>query len=409
VRARIHRGAREVGGSCVELEASGAVLLLDVGLPLDAADAAMAELPEIARSGDPRLLGVVISHAHPDHYGLATGLHPGLRVFMGEAATNLLRVSARYTGMPPPAVTDYLVDRASLKVGGFTITPYLVDHSAYDAYALLIEADDRRIFYSGDLRAHGRKPGTFERLVEHPPPEVDALLLEGTTVCRARGGERDEASVEHQCAEVFRATAGLALALYSPQNIDRLVTVYRAAKRAGRVLVLDLYAAEVAATLGRSTIPQTGWDGVRVYVPDLQRSGVIRSGEFERIEAVRTSRIFIEELMSESQGFVMTFRASMARELENALDRGDSTAVWMMWPGYLDMDRGRETRKLLQGLGIELTIAHASGHAAVADLQRLARAIDAARVAPIHTAAADAYDQLYARVEPHPDGEWWEI
>ncbi len=29
----------------------------------------------------------------------------------------------------------------------------------------------------------------------------------------------------------------------SAQNVDRIVTVYRAAKRTGRVLVLDLYAA----------------------------------------------------------------------------------------------------------------------------------------------------------------------
>jgi len=35
-------------------------------------------------------------------------------------------------------------------------SPHLVDHSAYDAYALSVEADGQRILYSGDLRAHGR-------------------------------------------------------------------------------------------------------------------------------------------------------------------------------------------------------------------------------------------------------------
>ena len=31
----IHRGAHEVGGSCVELSHDGTTILLDVGLPLD--------------------------------------------------------------------------------------------------------------------------------------------------------------------------------------------------------------------------------------------------------------------------------------------------------------------------------------------------------------------------------------
>ena len=101
---------------------------------------------------------IVISHAHPEHYGLAPDLPAGVRIFMGKAAANVLDVSARYTGRPAPAVTDHLEDGVPVEVGPFTITAprRLVDHSAYDAYALLVEADGQRILYSGDLRAHGR-------------------------------------------------------------------------------------------------------------------------------------------------------------------------------------------------------------------------------------------------------------
>jgi Cft2 family RNA processing exonuclease len=35
MQVRIHRGAAEIGGSCVELESGGARLVLDIGLPLD--------------------------------------------------------------------------------------------------------------------------------------------------------------------------------------------------------------------------------------------------------------------------------------------------------------------------------------------------------------------------------------
>ena len=38
MRLRIHRGAKEIGGTCIEVEAAGKRLVLDAGLPLDAPD-----------------------------------------------------------------------------------------------------------------------------------------------------------------------------------------------------------------------------------------------------------------------------------------------------------------------------------------------------------------------------------
>ncbi|AND69509.1 beta-lactamase-like:RNA-metabolising metallo-beta-lactamase [Dyella thiooxydans] len=59
-----------------------------------------------------------------------------------------------------------------------------MDHSAYDAYALLIEGGGDRLFYSGDFRGHGRKAALFERLVANPPADIDALLVEGSSLTR---------------------------------------------------------------------------------------------------------------------------------------------------------------------------------------------------------------------------------
>jgi hypothetical protein len=78
----------------------------------------------------------------------------------------------------------FLEDQKPIALGPFVITPFLVDHSAYDAYAILVEADGKRIFYSGDFRAHGRKRQLLERLIQHPPERVDVLLMEGTTISR---------------------------------------------------------------------------------------------------------------------------------------------------------------------------------------------------------------------------------
>ena len=52
-------------------------------------------------------------------------------------------------------------DQRPFEIGPFRITPLLVDHSAFDAYALLVEADGRRLCNSGDFRV--------DFLAEHRP------------------------------------------------------------------------------------------------------------------------------------------------------------------------------------------------------------------------------------------------
>ena len=416
MRARIHRGAQEVGGSCVEVEAQGARIVLDIGRPLWAERDAEVPLPAVSglEGGDPSLLGIAISHGHPDHFGLIDQVSPEVPVYMGEAAARILSEAAFFTGDGGgggirPA--GFLRDRQPLSLGPFTLTPYLVDHSAYDAYALLVEADDARFLYSGDLRAHGRKRGSFERLISSPPPGVDVLLMEGTTIGRAEGGEeaRSEEEVEERLVEKFRATEGMALVCFSPQNIDRYVSVYRAALRADRDLVIDLYTATVAAASGRSKIPQAGWERVKVFIPQAQRVRVKEAEAFDRVNAIRDCRVFPEGLADLGETSVMVFRGSMAPELERVGCLAGASAVWSMWPGYLERESSERLRGFLDRNEIPLSVVHASGHATLADLKRLAGEIDARRVVPIHTLAPEEYDRHFAHVQRKADGEWWEV
>ena len=107
-----------------------------------------------------------------------------------------------------------------------------------------------------------------------------------------------EADVEDALIATLKATAGLVVVLGSAQNIDRLVTVYRAAIKAGRRLAVDLYTAEVAASTGRNTIPQVNpdWPKIAAYLPLRQRVRVKRTGQFHRTEAVKPQRVFDEDL-----------------------------------------------------------------------------------------------------------------
>lgn len=299
MRACIHRGAHEIGGTCIELDHDGFRLVLDIGLPLPGGDDGESLFPAVSglREGDPSIVGLIVSHGHPDHYGFVSDVHAAVPRYLGEATQRMLLEATFFTSAGARiTAAGHLVDQVPMNLGPFTVTPFLVDHSAFDAYALLVEAGGRRLFYSGDLRAHGRKASLFERLVSEPPQDVHVLLLEGTNIqaetTQAKPGEKD---IEEHCVQVFSETPGMVLACYSAQNIDRLVTLFRAARRCGRTFVMDLYTATMARATGRATIPQADWDGVRVFVPLSQRIKVKESGEFERITWLRGRRLFPED------------------------------------------------------------------------------------------------------------------
>jgi len=416
MRVRIHRGAHEIGGTCIELEASDRRLVLDIGRPLDASEDDDVPLPAIAGldGRDASLLGIVISHGHRDHWGLLEKVAPAVPIYVGEATRQMLEQAAFFASGALLNRAGSLRHREPFQLGPFTITPFLNDHSAFDTHSLLLEADSRRVFYSADFQAHGRKARLFDAFVAHPPTDIDLLLLEGTNLRPAADTEAapaplTEADVEHALVHTFRATRGTVLAMYSAQNIDRLVTMFRACVRSGRTLVVDLYGASVAAATGNQRIPQAGFDNLRVYVPQRQRVLVKTSGEFARVNDIRFARIFPEELAARAGELVLTFRASMMREVASAGCLDAATAVWSMWRGYLDRPEQRRLLQFFESHGIPLVIHHTSGHAWLADLQRFARALAPRRVVPIHTQAPERFTEFFENVDLRRDGEWFEV
>ena len=93
MRVCVHRGTREIGGSCVEVEHEGHTLVLDVGRPLDAGPNDDIPIPDVRafQLDEPSRVAVLISHGHPDHYGLVPGIHPAVGVYLGEATQRILK------------------------------------------------------------------------------------------------------------------------------------------------------------------------------------------------------------------------------------------------------------------------------------------------------------------------------
>jgi ribonuclease J len=399
LEVRIHRGAHEIGGNCVELRHGQATLILDIGKPLTATWDEVVPLPAAIGLGDEgiRPLGVIISHGHQDHWGLAPQLPTDIPVFIGEGAANILRAAKFWGSGVDLREAGHLHDQEPFTLGPFTITPYLADHSAYDAFSLLIKAGGRSLFYTGDIRGHGRKAAAFERLLADPPTPVHAILMEGTSFRTVDLNDSDsaesdsdgsdsgddtaadsghasdsdadatepspelasltESEVEIQLADTLRATTGLVVVLASAQNIDRLVTVYRATLRADRDLVVDLYTADIAAATGRPSIPAVGqeWPRVHVYAPLRQRVRVKDSGEFERVDRVRERRLYTEHLRERASRLVLfgAYQGEIPDLIRGGLLTGGAV-VWSMWDGYLGEPGGKRLQAALQAANIPL-------------------------------------------------------
>ncbi len=409
----IHRGTAEIGGNCIEVEASGQSILLDLGAPLMGNLSPVEALPPVKGLTDgtnANLLGIVISHPHADHYGLASLAHPSIPIYIGNEANKLLRAAMAFGpfGAVFPKVVNYQ-HRNPFQIGQFTVTPYLNDHSAFDAYSFLIRADGKSLFYSGDIRGHGWKARMFDQLLATGPKDVDVMLLEGTTLGR-KGEERSETEatlVEH-LIESISGTDGLILAAFSGQNIDRLVTFYKAIKATRRSFIVDVYIAHLLRSLGRKSLPDPTSGALRVFLPRRHKIGIIRNQAFDLIEPYRSRRIYPHELRKRRRHLAMTFRVSMVQDLTDADCLDGARLIYSMWPGYLE--RGSpDLREWCVDRGVDFEIIHTSGHADAYDLKRLVEALRPKRLIPIHTLTPDRYRELSPNTTPISDGTWTDI
>ncbi len=366
MRVRIHRGAHEIGGNCVEIEQDDERIVLDVGRPLTASRDEVVPLPDIAGLGQPddATLGVLISHHHADHWGLLDQVRIGLPIWMGAATERILRAAAFWSWGVDVPIAGHLSHRSPIQIGPFTVTPYLNDHSAFDAYSVLVEAGGRRLFYTGDIRGHGRKAASFEELLRKPPTHVDVLLMEGTNIRPDIGPTTlaTETDIESAMVTQFRDTSGVALVVTSAQNIDRLVTIYRATLRADRVLVMDAYSADIARATGNNNIPRPDpeWPRIKTYLPRWQAIRIKQAGAFERLGDINPYRLHPEDLARDPAHYVVLFSASEGQRLAKAGALDGATCTWSLWSGYLDEPAGQRLTDFLLANGSPLAHHHTS-------------------------------------------------
>ena len=153
MKAKIYRGTKEIGGTCVELTAdNGKILWVDLGAPLDDKN------PNIDYANN-KLDALLISHPHQDHFGLMEKVGTDVPIYIGELSLDLINATKIFRAIPLLQGNFKTIKpwKKFTIADTFQITPFLTDHSTPEAFAFLIEADGKRVFYSGDFRATGRK------------------------------------------------------------------------------------------------------------------------------------------------------------------------------------------------------------------------------------------------------------
>ena len=408
VSLTIHRSSHEIGGNVIELATSdGHRLILDAGRPLDATEGVAVGLVPSTLDVERPVDGVLLSHAHQDHYGLLGELPADWPVFCGAACERLVRLTAGIFGKPPPQTFRAWASGSPFGIGPFTITPFLTDHSAFDAYMLLIDVAGKRLLYSGDFRLHGRKAKLVQAMMVRPPAAVDALVMEGTNL----GSDKpcaSESELEDRFAELFKATAGRVFVAWSAQNVDRTVTLYRACLKSGRTLVVDLYSAEVMDMLAEfGKLPAPGWKNLKVVVTSGFARMYRNTGREAFVERMVKHGIAAGKLAETPEKWVVMTRPSLMRDYQaKGVVPGPADAwSWSMWSGYLKNEDGQKVSAWFDGNGCPGTFVHSSGHASPSDLRRFAENIKPKVLIPIHGVAWDSETEGFADIRRLADGE----
>ena len=372
----IIRGQNQIGGSIIEVSSKNTKIILDVGSNLDDKEIVVPEIEGLFK-GEAKYDGVLISHYHSDHEGLATKILPEIPIYMGEKSYEIHKVTREYIKK------EYLKEPKTFKadeeflIGDIKITPYLCDHSAFDAYMFLLDCEGKKILYTGDFRSNGRK---FFQSLLNKLPKVDALITEGTNLSNDKIEKINltEKELEKRGIELLEGNDRPVFVLMAGTNIDRIVTLYKIANATKRLFLLDTYAGQITATIGGNIPNPRTFSNVRIFLTNQDK--------YEILKNYPQNKIGKNEIANKN--FMMCIRSSMKQYLENRSKEFSfegCVLFYSMWEGYKKQENMKEFLKFMEEKGVKTISLHTSGHADEKDFDKLIKKVEPEIIIPVHT------------------------
>ncbi|CAM5378543.1 Ribonuclease J 1 OS=Afipia felis OX=1035 GN=rnjA PE=4 SV=1 [Afipia felis] len=204
------------------------------------------------------LVGLVLTHAHEDHFGAIIDLWPRLQcpIYATKFSAALFEAKCASERNAPEIPVTVIESGARIDVGPFNVEFVAVQHSIPESHALAIRTSEGLVLHTGDWKLDPTPligaPTNEARLRELGDEGVLALIGDSTNAVR-EGRSSSEQDVARSLAEIVKAAKGRVAVTTFASNVSRLRAVAEAAREAEREVVLIGRAMERVAQVARET------------------------------------------------------------------------------------------------------------------------------------------------------------
>ena len=324
------------------------------------------------------LAGLVLTHAHEDHFGALIELWPRLKVpvFATPFTAALLEAKCASDPGAPEIPVTVVPLRGRFKVGLFDIEMVTMAHSIPEANALIIRTPAGTVLHTGDWKIDPTpilKDPTDEKKLRALRDEGCLAVVGDSTNAVREGQSPSETDVARTIAELVKSARGRVAVTTFASNVARLRAVADAARAADREVVVIGRAMERIVQIAR----ETGYfKGVQDFRP-MDAYGYLPPSK-------------VVALCTGSQGEPRSALSRIAEDQhpEVTFSRGDRVIYSARTIPGNEKAVGRVINLLIEQ-GIEVItdrthLVHVSGHPRRAELEQLIGWVKPKIVIPVH-------------------------
>jgi ribonuclease J len=189
------------------------------------------------------LAGIILTHAHEDHFGALLDLWPQLKVPVFATPFSAALLEAKCASEPgAPKIPVNIVKLGSrFKIGPFDIELVTMAHSIPESNALIIRTPHGNVLHTGDWKIDPTPilgDATDEKKLRALGEEGCLALVGDSTNAVREGRSPSEADVAKCIADLIKSAPGRVAVTTFASNAGRLRAVAEAARAAGRDVVV---------------------------------------------------------------------------------------------------------------------------------------------------------------------------